>query len=264
MELNRYVYAANNPVNAMDPSGQFAEMIGALTPARQNAPKVGLIGRLTRGLYARTLITFILISAPTFAVLGSLIGVEDIVEDLRDVDVKSLKRIMEEAQWREYQKLKQQPKPEREPKPQPTYPPPPPFYPTETPESEQIWRAISTDPNRTSFNWRPGKNDSDGLSGTRGGVEPYHLDPVSWFLIAFKRPPGSNDRVVASTEEILITAGYSVISSRTDYDPWHVSIGGITPGVVIRGGQPSWPGDKPQREQIANTLQGLFVIQIWP
>jgi hypothetical protein len=167
--------------------------------------------------------------------------------------------------------------PGREPEPEPVRTPidiaydprrasptPPPTC-TSTPEPEkQIWRAISINPNRVAFNWRPSRYDTDGLSGTRGGLPPYHLNPAPWFQTTFGRPPGPDDRVVATTEKALVTAGFSVMNTPQSSDPHHVSIGGLTPGIVIREGQPSWPGGKSERQQIETILQSLFRLQIWP
>jgi hypothetical protein len=44
-ELNRYVYAANNPVRWSDPSGFMAEMAITFKPSRVSAPAVALVGR---------------------------------------------------------------------------------------------------------------------------------------------------------------------------------------------------------------------------
>jgi RHS repeat-associated protein len=113
----------------------------------------------------------------------------------------------------------------------PTPFPPPGPEPRKEPQ-KLIWRAISIDPNREAFNWRPDRTDVDGLSGTQGGAQPYHTDPVNWFSTVFKRPLGANDRIVGTKEEVLISAGFSVVPTEKSNDPWRVSIGGVTPGIV--------------------------------
>jgi RHS repeat-associated protein len=161
------------------------------------------------------------------------------------------------------------PEPPPAPQPQPqmdpiTYEPCP--RERETPEPRgQIWRAISTDPRRSPFNWRPSQWDTDGLSGTRGGTPPYHQDPVAWFQIAMRRRPDPlSDRVMATTEQTLIVSGFSVENTFDTNDRWHVSIGGASPGIVIRKGRPSWPGTKSERREIENRLASLFTIPVWP
>jgi len=74
----------------------------------------------------------------------------------------------------------------------------------------RIWRAISTDPNRASFNFKPGRRDKDGLSGTRGGVTPFWTDPGLWLTQSFGRPPSASDEVVAATETAIRGAGFEV------------------------------------------------------
>ena len=131
--------------------------------------------------------------------------------------------------------------------------------------SAKVWRAISLAGNRIQFNWRPTSIDWDGLSGTRGGTEPYWVDPEIWFGTSFSRiPEPATDRVMAANEIELINAGFSVENTPREEDSWHVSIGGTNPGIVDRNGQPSWPGNRTTRREYESSLESLFNTQVWP
>lgn len=81
----------------------------------------------------------------------------------------------------------------------------------------------------------------------------------------FGRPPiAPADQIRASTENMLLGAGFSVINSPQSMDPWHVSIGGVLPGVVTSGNGYSWPGNKSERKAIAIKLEEMFAMIIWP
>ena len=133
--------------------------------------------------------------------------------------------------------------------------------------TQLIWRAISLDPNREQFNFSPSRLDSDGLSGTKGGKAPYWTNPVLWFKTSFKRDPNpSVDRIVATHRGALVGSGFSVVDtpSADTGDPHHVSIGGITPGVVPDGNNYAWRGTRSERRATREFLAGLFVQQVWP
>ena len=106
--------------------------------------------------------------------------------------------------------------------------------------------------------------DTDGLSGTIGGAVPYHTNPLTWFSANFGRSPGSEDQIRGSKREVLLAGGFSVIPSPNETDPFHVSIGGVTPGIVLRNNRPSWPGNKIERKEIETRLAALFAISVWP
>jgi hypothetical protein len=102
-----------------------------------------------------------------------------------------------------------------------------------------------------------------------GGGYPYHMDPVLWFQTYIddnNNPPDpTSGRIVATTESALVSAGFSVVDTpRPDGDPYHVSIGGAQPGVIIRQGDPSWPGNRTERRERVSTLKALFTVQVWP
>ena len=50
VELNRYVYAAANPVTYSDPSGYFADYLGALQVSNQNSDETAALGAGTKRL----------------------------------------------------------------------------------------------------------------------------------------------------------------------------------------------------------------------
>jgi RHS repeat-associated protein len=133
-------------------------------------------------------------------------------------------------------------------------------------ESQTIWRLTSTAQNRAAFNWRPSRNDWDGLSGTKGG-SPFWASPGTWIAATMpEKVLGSEDVIFAVRRSVLIAGGFSVVDtpSTVTNDPWHVSIGGVTPGIIERRGSPSWPGDSSQRDATANLLQSLFSTIVWP
>jgi RHS repeat-associated protein len=287
--LNGWNYVEGNPVNHIDPSGlqgpsaiaincQGAQLPLCLSLIAEAGPAITVIGPII----GPTVLVIAVVGIITY----SLYGVpRDVVADRIPVPIpapappRQLPRVPSPEEWAcnggcarsepipGPQPLPA-PTPTPQPKPDPRWLDPGPIAPptcTPTPKST-IWRAISSDPNRSAFNWNPDRLDWDGLSGTRGGAVPYHIDPVAWFTASFRRNPNpGSDRIVATTEQDLTGAGYSVVNTpRLDVDPWHVSIGGTVPGIIEREGRPSWPGNKPERKAIANLLASLFTMQVWP
>jgi hypothetical protein len=164
-------------------------------------------------------------------------------------------------------KPQKEPSPKQQPLPYevPVPPPCPKEKTTPEPGTAKIWRAISTAPNLKGFNWNPTRRDEDGLSGTQGGNPPYWTDPAMWFQTVFRRSPDpSTDRIVAASRSALVIAGFSVEDTPKPFDPWHVSIGGQTPGITTRKNRPSWPGTKPERSKISTDLESVFTEQVWP
>jgi hypothetical protein len=133
---------------------------------------------------------------------------------------------------------------------------------TEGPTQKQIWRAISLGTGLEQYNFRPRSIEFTGLSGTFGG-SLYHTDPASWLSTYVKHGPANpiTDRVLATTEQILIAEGFSVVLEQT-MDPYHLLIGGNRI-ILDRRGSAAWAGDKPERMATGLLLAGLFAQQVW-
>ena len=71
---------------------------------------------------------------------------------------------------------------------------------------------------------------------------------------------------MAADPKALQSAGFSLVDSPdlAGSDPYHVSIGGLSPGIVQGSGGYSWPGNKQQRQAIRDKLQSVFTNQVWP
>jgi RHS repeat-associated protein len=82
IELNRYGYTANNPVNFSDPSGNISESAGTYRPSIDNKPALTMIGnfnyRLFGGVVLGTLLA-LLVGDPT-----DVERWEDVAQDVQD------------------------------------------------------------------------------------------------------------------------------------------------------------------------------------
>ncbi len=135
----------------------------------------------------------------------------------------------------------------------------------ETNGQSMVWRYV--DLSSSYPPWIPSSSDWDGLSGTRGGSPPYWPTPVAWLTTVIKpagTPSPSTDRVFGATEAVLLAAGFDVENTPNLSDPYHVSIGGVLPGIVNRKGRPSWPGTGTQRAATAALLQAAFSLVVFP
>jgi RHS repeat-associated protein len=159
IELNRYGYAAGNPVNLSDPSGNFAEYISLNLNSSKNAKVVGTgVGTFAFITTAKVAVVMMLVAVPSITLVGLLFGVDIFMEELTktkpDVKVKSLEQIMAETQWAVVKRLNPNPNPESEPEPepQPTDYPPPPILPTPpSEEPRKIHLAFGTNDYLGSF-----------------------------------------------------------------------------------------------------------------
>ena len=58
---------------------------------------------------------------------------------------------------------------------------------------------------------------------------------------------------------------FSVIPSPNETDPYHVSIGGVSPGIVDDFGKLSWMvPEGVSQKSVSRVLAGLFWKQVWP
>ena len=264
VEMNRYAYAANNPVNYSDPSGNgFIETAVNYITSEENQAEVLALGVLASLAlhYALRMLVDVASGEAAFPQFPNPLrgpnpeALEKAWQDLlragKDTLSWGLKELLtkEAIEWltRWIERISDDREKEEEG------------------DQNKIWRAISFASNRIQFNWRPSSDDEDGLSGTRGGPK-YHIDPVVWFTTAFDRAPNPiEDRILETYEESLNAAGFSVVNTPDLIkDPWHVSIGGITPGIVDKNGTLKWFGTKSERKLISQLLESLFIFQVWP
>lgn len=132
VELNRYVYAANRPINLVDPTGHFALTEGAITNNSVSRPSTPTLTKI--GVFA----------VVVFTAVGVLLNVVDVPRVLPKI--KSLEDINMERQWQEWQELLKKtkpnpgPAPDQDPEPEPTFPPPPPIVgtPTQPPKKVRV------------------------------------------------------------------------------------------------------------------------------
>jgi len=135
LELNRYGYSANNPVNASDPSGYFAEYAGININSARNIQAVAMIGAAVKSGFIIALVML-----PGGILAGELLGLDDLVRELvRDLpQEKTLTQQAMEQAWADYQALKARlaptPSPNTDPTPEPQLTPIPPL-PLGTPQN---------------------------------------------------------------------------------------------------------------------------------
>ena len=134
------------------------------------------------------------------------------------------------------------------------------------PADTEVWRALRWhDGLPDQFNWNPRTTDTDGLSATLGGAEPFWRQGEAevWFAASFGRAPvPGNDSIRGADLRTLLAAGFSVdLTPALPKDPYHVSIGRLQMKLAPDG--PTWLGSKTERAELRSRLEALFVIPVW-
>ena len=123
VELNRYIYVANNPINAVDPSGLMAMVDYPLVNnqvAGRNVKTAGALGAATRAFYMKLVLLYLPLGILTAEILAPDTYTEEDLVEFRD----RLMKLMEELRRAKDTEPKNDPQEKRDSDPQPTvYPP---------------------------------------------------------------------------------------------------------------------------------------------
>jgi RHS repeat-associated protein len=259
--VNPYAYAALNPTTYTDPSGREAlaehggtNTIGQVSRPSAQAAILGMAGMLLRvGL--RLAFVLSLITGESCLLGGPCLLPRPWDDGIPQDDTRSLASYAETAAYLAQEMAIAIAQRLYEPD-------------GSVARSPEVWRVVTEG---YPFNWQPSARDWDGLSGALGGpaipgypAVPWNTDPQLWATRQLGRPlDRGQDRVMAA-DPLALMMMFSVLPSGPDY---HVSIGGVKPGVRQKPRGPGLEWNVPpqiSQKSVSRTLAAFFRTQVWP